>query len=407
MAFRLPLDIVNRALQGLGKNHIASMTVASNEASEVTEAYDELRLAELQRNLWKFATRRQILRPIGIDTVLWTPPVWDSTATYSVNAVVSYTPTGGAYADQANYWQLSVSAAGATYPPDVDPRWVHFTGPLAIDLYDAQQIYQTGEIVLVPAYWDIGTTYTTNDVVAYENAGTWEWYVSLIDANLGNGPTFVPDAWVLWTSSGRGEGIYGQTATGSPIPLTYPAGYTVFLSMYANNADNPVLGTANWVTVADDDAITQLIVPWPIGAGPISDPNTRNAFYLPNGFLKRAPSYPHANQPGYLGAASGVPPDDWTPEGRLIVTGDSGPITLRFIADIADVPEMDAMFCEGLANRLSLELAFTLVDGPVALAVRTAAERSYRRVMSEARSVNAIEIGPISPVENRFVTVRV
>ncbi len=404
MAFRIPLDIINRALQGLGKNAIASVNTASNEANAVTDAYDTLRLAELQRNLWKFATRRVILRPVGIDTVLWAPAAWSSGASYNIGGVVSHTPTEGPYANQESYWQLAVYSADPTDPPDIDPRWRHFTGPLAIDLYDPDIVYQTGEIVLVPAPFELGTTYSANDVVAYENGDTWEWYVSLEDGNLGNTPPDTEDSWVLWVGNGRSRGLYGQTETKSPIPLTYPDGYTVHLSRYNNNADNPNSQTSNWTALSA--TVTQLLVPWPIGTGPVSDAQTANCFYLPNGFLKRAPNHPHGNQPGYLGAASGVPPDDWTPEGPLLVTGDVGPITLRFVADITDVAAMDAMFCEGFAARMAVELAMAVVEDPTAPTVRAAAMQSYSRVMREARTANAIEIGPFSPVENKYVTVR-
>lgn len=414
-AFNTPLDIANRALQRLGIPRITSFSASSREAQEIAFAYNKLRVAELERNLWRFSTRRTVLRSLGIDSSLWTPPAWASGTSYAAGAVVSYTPTSGVYNGVTDYWQLLIAESDSTTTPDQDPNWDHYTGPVAIDLYNTGndgtgsisassldgQTYQAGEVVLVPATYASGTSYSINNVVAYENNNVWEWYVSLVNSNEGNTPSSSPTEWALWTSVGRANGVYGQTATDSPIPLTYPGAVGVYISLYNQNADNPAAGTSNWLSVGGTIAPLQIV--WPLGSGPSYQVQTKNCFYLPNDFLKRAPSDPKGGMFGYLGANSGSRPDDWVEEGNLIVTGDAGPIMLRFIANLTDVTKMTSLFCEGLSARLAQELCEALYQD---LAKKQQAMQAYSICMSDARSTNAIEIGPITRPESRYITVR-
>lgn len=403
MAFTSPLDIVNFAALRLGQPRISAFTDNAKIATEGGFAYDRLRVAELGRNLWRFATKRVILRAVGIDTVLWTPATWASGQSYKAGTVVNYTPTSGVYANQLFSWQLSAAETSST-TPDFDPLFHHYAGPIAIDLYNtgsagdgtSNTTYNAGEVVLVPATYASGTTYAKNDVV---NSGG-NWYVSLIASNLGNAVTDTA-AWVLWTSLGRSKNSYGVTASNSPVPLTYPAGYSVYISLYSNNADNPVSATGTWLSVGG--TVAELSPLYPIGAGPISDLTTTNAFHLPNGYLKRAPTDAKGNQTPYLGAAYGATPEDWEPESDYFISGDPGPMLLRFVADVVDVTDMDPLFCVGLAERIAQDICETVTgsDAKVQLA-----ERGYKKAMGDARTSNAIEIGPITPVENRLVTVR-
>lgn len=416
MAFAVPLDIATRTLQLLGLDPITltdfnGSPFVTKAAVNLNSSYDKIRLAELRRNLWVFCTRRVILRAIDIDTVLWTPPVWAAGA-FGVGAVVQYTPTTGPYTGKASYWELSVAEPGSSVSPDLDPLWHHYCGPLAVDLYNTglsgtgstsqvndSQNYQSGELALVPASYAGGTTYGINNVV---NSGG-QWYVSLINANVGNTPSSSPTAWALWTSQGRGNGLYGLTATKSPIPLIFPVGWSVYRSLYNNNADNPVNGTLNWINVGG--SITPLQISWPIGTGPLYDTATSmNAFYLPSGFLKRAPTSPKQGQTGYLGANSGSMPEDYIIENGVLVSSNAGPIMIRCIFDMTDVSEFDPMFCEGFAISLALENCEILTEKED---LDAKLERRYGRKMGEARAADAIENGPITPVENRYVTVRV
>lgn len=414
--YNFPTDIANEALQHCRMARVFSINPPdiSANAQETAFIYDKCRSAEIQRNLWKFSTRRVILRSVGIDTVIWTPPVW-AAGNYLAGAVVSYTPAVGLYAGVTSYWQLSQAEPASAVTPDLDPLWHHYCGPLAIDLYNTgaqgtgstvaindAQIYQSGEVVLVPVTYSSLSTYAINQVVNYNGA----WYVSLVNANIANTPSTSPAAWVIWTSNGRGQGSYGLTTTNSPIPLTYPGAYSVYMSLYNNNADNPVSATGNWLLL--NGAILPLRVSWPIGAGPNDNADTLNCFHLPSGFLKRAPTDPKGGQMGYLGANSGSNPEDWVFEGPFMISSDYGPLMMRFVADLTDVSEFDPMFCRGLALSVARAVASILVkDKDVLQLVKADIASEYKTIMGEARATNSIEIGPITSVENRYVTVRI
>ena len=62
MPFVLPLDIMNRACQHLGVPRITSLNPIDDtkEAAELNFVYDKVRQAELESNLWRFATKRVI-----------------------------------------------------------------------------------------------------------------------------------------------------------------------------------------------------------------------------------------------------------------------------------------------------------------------------------------------------------
>jgi len=394
MAFATALDIAQFACVRLGQTRITSMTQEIKQAREIAFVYDKLRQAELERNLWAFATKSVVLRKIGIDTVLWTPAAWAASVAQLPGMVLSYTSTDSIYSGQTFYWQLS-AAETTSVAPDANTLWHRYCGPTAIDLYDmgtagdgtTNSTYQAGEVVLVPSTWAAGTTYAANAVVLSQSI----IYVSLAGSNLANLPTDTA-WWTPWTSRGRTDQTYGWTADESPVPLTYPGTVTVYLSLYGNNKDFPTPSSVTWRSLGGTVAGLR-----------IGHPYRGNAFYLPSGYLKRAPSDPKGNTAPYLGAAYGVPPDDWTPEGNLIVTSEAGPLTLRFVADVIDVPDMNPLFCVGLAERIAVDTCESITSSDAKVAM---AERAYRRAIFDARVSNAIEIGPLSPVENRYVVVR-
>jgi hypothetical protein len=104
-----------------------------------------------------------------------------------------------------------------------------------------------------------------------------------------------------------------------------------------------------------------------------------------------------------LGGPTGNSYTDWQVENGYIVSSDVGPIRLRFVADVTDVSKMDAMFCEGLAARIGIEVAqpITQSDGRL----QTIASM-YKKFMDEARTINAIEAGYDDPPDDVYVSVR-
>jgi hypothetical protein len=224
--------------------------------------------------------------------------------------------------------------------------------------------------------------------------------VSLVGSNTNHAVTNTT-YWTPWTNPGRSKGSYGQTAGGSPIPLTYPGTPTVYLSLYSSNSDNPVSATGNWLALTG--TVAPLQVRYPLGAGPLHDTNTANAYHLPYGFLRRAITDPKAGQTAYLGANSGSAPEDWTPEDQYFVSKDSGPLMMRFIGNVLDVSEMDVLFCEALGAAIAME-----ITEPVLQDVQKyqKAAGGYKLAISRARAANMIESGPVTMTESKYLTVR-
>lgn len=104
-----------------------------------------------------------------------------------------------------------------------------------------------------------------------------------------------------------------------------------------------------------------------------------------------------------LGAPSGLDYDDSNIENGCIVAPDTGPRMIRFVADVVDVTKFDDLFCEGFAARIAREVCEPLTQSVSKL---TSIGQAYQKFMSEARLVNLIEVGPIEPPEDDYITCR-
>jgi len=95
--------------------------------------------------------------------------------------------------------------------------------------------------------------------------------------------------------------------------------------------------------------------------------------------------------------------NDWDLTGDYIVTRESSPIVLRFVADITDVNSFDNMFFEGFAASLA-QAVFPRLAGPAAK--RSDVMIAYNTAMAQARIVNGIETGAEEPQEDDLITCR-
>src|SRR5262245_37221166 len=143
MSFKFPVDIGNRALQHCGAelmDAIQGFSENSKNAKEVAFCYDKLRRAELQRNVWTFATRRTALRAIDTETMLLRPSLWSSTTTYFKGSIV---------ADETGYLWISNTASNLGNQPENSLAWEPYFGPLTVSLWDDGTAYFAGELVYV------------------------------------------------------------------------------------------------------------------------------------------------------------------------------------------------------------------------------------------------------------------
>ena len=417
-AFALPLDIANRACQIIGVPRISNFT-ATKAGLEINACYDNLREAELQRNLWGFTTRRVITRPLGPSSLLWTPPTWLIGTTYAVGSVVVDTNT------PSNWWQSKV-ASNIGNAPAVGAYWRRYFGPDSLTSFVAQaSVFAApaqGALTAVSsgslgaATYYVQSTYTTSSgetlpsgeasIVVPTNsvpyvasppaatgASSWNVYMSTVSGQevLQSATIAIGTAFQLPTSGlimGQGPPV-STTAVGFYAGELTSFNGTVYLSLISNNTTTPPNGAA-WLEVDGTTVFLQIL--YPIGAGPSTQVTTRNIFRKPHGFLRQAPSNPKGGATVWLGMPQGNVREDWVFEGDYIVSDSFAPLMMRYVADFVDVPDMHALFCEGLAARIAEAVCEPVTQSTDKLSHAAA---TYSRAMHDARTVNAIEIGPV------------
>jgi hypothetical protein len=320
-AFLTEIDIMNRACQLLRRPGLTRRTMQSSEAVEMDRAYDQRREAELGTNLWRFATRRVVLRAISTATDLWTPAAYSAATTYAVGNIVTY---------DSQWWQSKV-ASNLANTPAMGAYWRRYTGVDYLNAYDEDLSYFAGEI----------------------GSSGGLFYLSLINANEDNDP---PSA-------------------------------------------------GNWLLLGGTAVDLQIL--YPLGTGPAADTTTSNVYRLPRGFLRTAPTNPKGASSVWMGMPRGTIREDWVFEDNYIVSGQTPTLLLRYVADMIDVPDMPALFCELLAASCAEATASALVQPQedVQRAVQRA-RATYRKARSDAVRVNAIEVGPIDPYIDDLILCR-
>lgn len=327
--FQTSVDIANRALQHCGAKRITALTDNSKNAAAVAFCYDKLREAELRRNVWTFAVRKAVVRPVDTNTTVLVAPAYNPATTYAEGFLVL---SGGIV------WE-STAAANVGQTPGLDASaWEIYAGPKSIRLFT------------------LNSGGTSSDVAYYSG--------ELV----------------------RGNGGLDTT--------------TVYRSLISNNSDVPP--TANWLSLGTVSA--PLTILYPVGAGPSTQQDTRNVFLAPNGYLRDAPQDPKAGNVSFLGAPSGVMPDDWTWENGMFTSTMNTLVVLRFAASVTKVASMDPMFCEGLGARIGLEICEEVTQSREKI---DAIGAQYKVFMSEARTVNGIEQGPTESPEDDYIVCRI
>ena len=300
------------------------------------------------------------ITPVSSPIIEWNPmTVYSNTSFVMFNGLV---------------W-LSTANANTNNVPNGLTQWVQVSGgSLYMSLIDLN-INNTP--ATAPALWSSATTYAIGNKVGGSDGII---YTSLSNGNLNNNPTLSPASW---------------TNTGVLNPWT-----TVFTQGPGNQQWLQIGGAA----APSGVALAQLDIVWPVGSGPSSQFSSRNVYRLPAGFLRVAPQNPKAGVDPWLGGPSGNPQQDWTYYGgSYFTTWDFGPIIYRFCADVVDVTEFDAMFCEGLAASIAKEVVQTLTQSDAKL---QGIKQAYALAMREARTVNAIEAGFAAPPQDEYISVR-
>jgi hypothetical protein len=316
--------------------------------------------------------------------------------------------------------------------------WDLYFGPLTAALYDSTITYAAGEIVYTTpgdgtnrAYlslqsdnadnpatttaWAATVTYRKNDVVT-RSAVT---YMSLIDLNVNNTPSAAPQLWDAVTSYsignqvGASDGVIYTSLTNANLnndPVT--DGGTNWTNTGVLNPWTRTFvggaGSIKWRQIGGAEfpsgvTLTTFDPLYPLGAGPSSQASSRNVFHLPAGYLKQAPQDPKAGSTSWIGSPTNRGYDDWDFQDAYLVSSETGPITFRFIADVASVAQMNSMFCEGLGARLALATCETITQSREKIGT---IGQIYEKFMRDARLQNFIETGPVEPPLDDWLACR-
>lgn len=392
--YRLPVDVVNRALQHCGRKRIFALDDSSAQAHELQFAYDKLRQTELERNLWRFATKRVVLRPIdtvtavlatSAQTLSGTTLPFSSTAGVIVGQLVTGTNIAAGSTVASIAGNTSVTLSIAISGTVASGAAITF-GPLTF--------------TWTPPDYAASTTYLVGQVSVYQA----EWWQSKVGGNVGHTPE-VGDYWMRYTGPDTMQ-TWHTDMRYAPGELALGSNGAVYLSLIAsgNQSHDPVSTTGFWRIV--NGTATGLSVLYPIGSGPWSDTRTQNVFRLPRGYLRQAPTNPKGGGVGWLGSPRGTVHEDWVLEGNYLVSGTQGPLLLRYVADDVDVPGWPAAFCEMLASRLGEEIAPSLVEGSMLASMLNNCRRHYRTERHAASTTNGIEVGPVDSEMDSYITCR-
>ncbi len=376
MAFITPIDIAKRACQHIGQFPIASFSDNSRQAIEINNGYDNLRLAELSRHTWAFSIRRNRVRPVSTTTQVWTPPTWSSATTYTAGMVTM--AAAGTYANSVIYPWLLQAPSSLNQNPETTSAWSHFFGTLYADVFDSGAI------------------------VRDSNGAFW---VSLQGANTGNTPATSPTFWTPWILPSTGQPSTTPNIVYQAAPATQPTIWLCLSNEQATTTPNLLPSAAlatSWVNVGG--TLQQLTILFPIGTGPVSNPQTNNLYPLPFGWLRPSIIHLDSKQSAHpwLGALYGRTSDDFTYQSWYFTARGRGPYDIDFVADIADVSVMPPQFCESLAVRIALE-----IDGPLTESHNTAKlEQDYKRITGEAMRVDMILQGDPPNDLEELISVR-
>lgn len=255
--FSNPTNIANRACQRVGAKRIAAgalFTEDSKQAGEIASCYDELRVAELRRNVWVFAIRTAVLRPIDVTTLELVAATYASANIYVVGSVVTF--NGSLY--------ISTQNPNKGNQPDVSPSfWMQYFGPLTVNAFDKNTTYFSGELVYTPkhtafnVYLSLSTSNADNPttVAPWSNAATTnrdglgivttyqigetasQWggwvYQSNIDNNQNFSPAANPPQWNGTTTYSVGQSVQNAGVI-----------YTSLINVNLNSAPP----NSNWTT---------------------------------------------------------------------------------------------------------------------------------------------------------------
>lgn len=117
------------------------------------------------------------------------------------------------------------------------------------------------------------------------------------------------------------------------------------------------------------------------------------SYTLPALCLRVLPPYPEMNLADL----------DWEIEGRQIYTDETAPLYLRYIQDVTDTAQWDALFVDAFATKLAFEACEELTQSN---SKKEGLRTDYDQAIKRAKRTNAIERTAQVPPDDSWVTVR-
>lgn len=143
---------------------------------------------------------------------------------------------------------------------------------------------------------------------------------------------------------------------------------------------------------------------------PAPDWGRQSSFTLPADWLRLAESYPEdlTNDVNLVGVsvaftATFTGQKDWVIEGKKVLTNDTAPLHIRYVADIEDVSQWDPIFCEVVSTAMAYEMCEELTQSNTK---KTDLAAAYKYGISEARSADSIEVAPADPPPDTWLAAR-
>lgn len=119
----------------------------------------------------------------------------------------------------------------------------------------------------------------------------------------------------------------------------------------------------------------------------------QNSFTLPSDFLRLLPPDPWSNFDSL----------DWKIEERKIFTNDTAPLQIRYVANVTDPNQMDALFREALSANLAFEICEEITQSNTK---KADLRMDSKDIINLAKRANAIEVPAVAAYDDSWVTVR-
>jgi hypothetical protein len=253
--------------------------------------------------------------------------------------------------------------------------------------------------------WVSGTSYIQGQIVQ-DTAGVY--WICKVDntASTTNAPsTYVagqPQYWEQWFGT-----VYGPDFD---TTVTYYSGEVIwnvgdatwYLSKVNGNLNHTPPNGTYWVA---QTGATAFNIPFymPLGSDVTINGKIRNVFPLPLYYLRITNPDPKVGSTATNVVSAGLRYNDYELEGNIIVSAQTDPILLRYVADVSDVTMLDPLLCEALAARIAYSICEPLTQSEQK---RQGIAAAYQKFLHDAVVVNLIETGSTEPLEDDYILTR-